>query len=225
MNFNYVVDIKDAIVSQQGIPQIEKIDFNLTEGEITYIIGKSGSGKSSFLKALYADAKIQGKLAKVYNYDLNIISREKIPDLRRQLGMVFQDFRLFEKWTAAYNLSFSLVAMEWKDKAAIRSRVEEVLNDVGLSHHHGTIVGRMSGGEQQRLGIARAMLNKPKIILADEPTGNLDPDTANEIFYLLNRVVNENKTALILATHDYRLINKFPARIFRCENNRLKLEE
>jgi cell division transport system ATP-binding protein len=221
MNFSYVVDIQEGFVFQQSNQLLEDINFNLTEGETTYIIGKSGSGKSSFLKALYADAKITAQTARVLNFNINSITREQIPDLRRNMGMVFQDFRLFDRWTAGYNLSFTLVATDWRDKVAIKNRVEEVLSQVGLSHHHNTLVSRMSGGEQQRLGIARAILNKPKILIADEPTGNLDPDTADEIFYLLNRVVNENKTAMVLATHDHRLIGKFPARVFLCENKKL----
>jgi cell division transport system ATP-binding protein len=223
MSLPLVIDMKDASVEQSGVIIIRNIDFDLSEAEVCYIIGKSGSGKSSLLKALYAEANVVSGQARILDFDLRKLKRAQIPELRRNLGMVFQDFRLFDQWTVAHNLSFVMVATDWRDKALIKARVEEVLEMVGLGQYFNTKVHQLSGGEQQRLAIARALVNKPQIIIADEPTGNLDPDTSDEIFYLLNRVVRETKSALILATHDYRIIQKFPARIFRCEEGQLTL--
>lgn len=223
MSLPLVIDMKDASIEQSGVIILRNIDFDLSEAEICYIIGKSGSGKSSLLKALYAEANVVAGHARILDFDLRKLKRAQIPELRRNLGMVFQDFRLFDQWTVAHNLSFVMVATDWRDKTQIKARVEEVLEMVGLGQYFNTKVHQLSGGEQQRLAIARALVNKPQIIIADEPTGNLDPDTSDEIFYLLNRVVRETKSALILATHDYRIIQKFPARIFRCEEGKLSL--
>lgn len=217
MTLPLVVDFKNAIITQSGLPILKEVNFNMVEAEHCYIIGKSGSGKSSLLKAIYAEAKISHGAGRVLNFDIASIKRSQIPELRRRLGMVFQDFYLFKNWTAAHNLSFVMVATDWRDKGRIKSRVEEVLEQVGLLNYFNTKVHQLSGGEQQRLAIARAIINKPEIIIADEPTGNLDPDTADEILYLLNRLSKENKSAMVLATHDYRLIEKFPARIYRCD--------
>jgi cell division transport system ATP-binding protein len=223
MSLPLVIDMKNTSIEQSKVTILHNINFDLSEAEICYIIGKSGSGKSSLLKALYAEANVVEGEARILNFDLKKIKRNQIPELRRNLGMVFQDFRLFDQWTVAHNLSFVMVATDWRDKILIKARVEEVLEMVGLGQYFNTKVYQLSGGEQQRLAIARALINKPQIIIADEPTGNLDPDTSDEIFYLLNRVVRETKSALLLATHDYRIIQKFPARIFKCEDGKLSL--
>ena len=216
-----VVDFKHVNINQSGIPVLKDVNFDLAKAESCYIIGKSGSGKSSLLKALYGAVKVDEGQARVLDFDLTALKRPQVPDLRRKLGMVFQDFLLFKQWTVASNLSFVMVATDWRDKVAIRQRVEEVLNDVGLLQYFNHKVHQLSGGEQQRLAIARAIINKPELIIADEPTGNLDPDTSDEILYLLNKVSRDNHSAVIYATHDYRLIEKFPARIYRCEESRI----
>jgi len=216
-----VIDIKNVSIEQEYHLVLKNINFELAKAETCYLVGKSGSGKSSLLKAIYGAIPIKEGSAKVLDYDLRTIKRDQLPDLRRSLGMIFQDFNLFHKWSVASNLSFVLVATDWRDKAAIRQRVEEVLNDVGLIKYFNHKVHQLSGGEQQRLAIARAIINKPQLIIADEPTGNLDPETSDEILYLLNRVSKQNHSAMILATHDYRLIEKFPARIFKCDDQNI----
>lgn len=222
MSTSLIVDFKDVTIEQSGVSILRDVNFELAEAEAVYLVGKSGSGKSSLLKAIYAEAQITQGSARILDYDLRKIKRTQVPDLRRNLGMIFQDFMLFKQWTVANNLSFVLTATDWRDKNKIRQRVEEVLSEVNLLHYFNQKVFQLSGGEQQRLAIARAILNKPSLIVADEPTGNLDPETSDEILYLLNKVSKDHKTAVIVATHDYRLIDKFPARIFRCEGNNIQ---
>ena len=222
MSTSLIVDFKDVTVEQSGVSILRNVNFELAEAEAVYLVGKSGSGKSSLLKAIYSEAQITSGSARILDYDLRKIKRAQIPELRRNLGMIFQDFMLFKQWTVANNLSFVLTATDWRDKNKIRQRVEEVLTEVNLLHYFNQKVFQLSGGEQQRLAIARAILNKPSLIVADEPTGNLDPETSDEILYLLNKVSKDHKTAVIVATHDYRLIDKFPARIFRCEGNNIQ---
>jgi len=218
---NQVIHYEDATIQQSNTTILRALSFKMMEAEACYVVGKSGSGKSSFLKSLYAMAKVTEGKATVLDHDMTKIKRSDIPELRRKLGMIFQDFQLFKNWTVASNLSFAMVATDWRDKTAIRKRVEEVLSEVNLSEYFNTKVHLLSGGEQQRLAIARAIVNRPQLIIADEPTGNLDPETSDEILYLLNRVSTEHKTAILLATHDYRLIDKFPARVFKCESQQL----
>jgi cell division transport system ATP-binding protein len=222
MSLPLVIDFRHVDIEQEDHLVLKDVHFELAEAEICYLVGKSGSGKSSLLKAIYGAVPIAEGQARVLDFDMRTIKRAQLPDLRRALGMIFQDFNLFHKWTVASNLSFVMVATDWRDKAAIRQRVEEVLEDVGLLSHFHQKVHQLSGGEQQKLAIARAILNKPSIIIADEPTGNLDPDTSDEILYLLNRVCRQNKSSMIFATHDYRIIEKFPARVFKCVDQKIQ---
>lgn len=219
MDNQLIVELRDVVIEQSGISVLRNINFNLAQAESVYLIGKSGSGKSSLLKALYGEAEVTEGQARVFDFDLRKLKRTRVPDLRRQMGMVFQDFQLFKHWTVANNLSFVLTATDWRDKALIKQRVEEVLTEVGLMKYFNQKVFQLSGGEQQRLAIARSILNRPGLIIADEPTGNLDPDTSDEILYLLNKVSRDHKTAVIFATHDYRIIDKFPARVFKCNDH------
>lgn len=192
------------------------VNINVNAGEFVYLIGKTGSGKSSLLQTIYADLPADGQQAVVCGYDLKKIKQKQVPFLRRKLGIVFQDYQLLEDRTVRENLRFVLKATGWRDKAAIQTRILEVLADVDLVHKLNTMPHQLSGGEQQRVAIARAMLNKPELILADEPTGNLDPETSNEIMRILNKICKSGK-AVVMATHNYNLIHKFPGRILKCE--------
>jgi cell division transport system ATP-binding protein len=216
-----VIEFDDVDIWQEDKLVLSKVDFKLAPAETCYIIGKSGSGKTSLLKTIYGSLPIRSGKATVAGFVLNDLNDTSIPLLRRKLGMVFQDFILFEDWSVGRNLMYILEATGWKDRAQMTARVLQVLEMVGLTGHEKKPVTALSGGEQQRVVIARALLNNPPIIIADEPTGNLDPDTSDEILYLLNRLAREFGTSIIIATHDYRLIQKFPARVYKCEKGKI----
>jgi cell division transport system ATP-binding protein len=200
---------------------LKDISFSLAPAEACYLIGRSGSGKTTFLKAIYGNLPVKKGEAYVAGFDLLKTDRAALPMLRRKLGMVFQNFLLFEDWTVRRNLSYILEATGWKERPKITARVIQVLEMVGLTGYEEKKVTALSGGEQQRVVIARALLQNPSVIIADEPTGNLDPDTSDEILYLLNRLSREFGTSIIIATHDYRLIKKFPARVYKCDQGRI----
>lgn len=221
INIPIIVDVQQASIANEDKVVLNNISFRLADGEMVYIIGKSGSGKSSFIKTLYGENPVAAGIVSVCDVALQDIASKELPIFRRKLGIVFQDFHLLKHWTVQNNLEYVLKATDWKDKSAIAARVEEVLEQIGLLAKLDTVVSSLSGGEQQKIAIARAILNKPALILADEPTGNLDPESSDEIMYLLHKVANENKTAIIIATHDYRLIDKFPARIYECKDGNL----
>ena len=215
------VDIKNATIIQGKIPVLTQVNLNLNKGEFAYLIGKTGSGKSSLLKTLYGELPLSDGMASVAGFDLKALKRREIPYLRRKLGIVFQDFQLLTDRSALENLLFVLKATGWKDKNARIQRAHEVLAKVGLQNKDYKIPAELSGGEQQRLVIARALLNNPEVILADEPAGNLDPDVSDEVMGLLQAICKEGKSVL-MATHDYRLIEEFGGTIYRVAQGRVQ---
>ncbi len=215
------VGIKDATIYQGKIPVLTGVDFQLQKGEFAYLIGKTGSGKSSLLKTLYGELPLLSGQAIVAGFDLQTMKSGQIPYLRRKLGIVFQDFQLLSDRSALDNLLFVLKATGWKDKQLRLNRAAEVLAQVGLQNKDYKIPAQLSGGEQQRLVIARALLNNPEVILADEPTGNLDPDVSDEVLTVLHEICKQGKS-VIMATHDYRLIDKFGGSIYRVADGKIQ---
>jgi cell division transport system ATP-binding protein len=217
-----VISIKDAQIFQREELILNNINFELKENEIVYLIGKTGSGKSSLLKTLFGELKLKVGKGSVAGYDLLALKKKDVPFLRRKIGIVFQDFQLLMDRNVWGNLRFVMEATGWKDKKLMENRALDVLKMVGLEHKFNTMPHALSGGEQQRVAIARALLNKPELILADEPTGNLDPETSEEIMRILIAVAKEEKSAVIMATHDMSMVEKFPGRIIRVENAGLR---
>ncbi|MBJ7429574.1 MAG: ATP-binding cassette domain-containing protein, partial [Bacteroidia bacterium] len=209
--------LNNVSVFQQNNLVLSNVNLEIFESEFIYLIGQTGSGKSTLLKTLYADLSLTQGDGRVADFNLHQLKTNQIPFLRRKIGIVFQDFQLLTDRSVYENLYFVLQATDWKNKGEMDSRINEVLEMVGLDTKSFKMPFELSGGEQQRLVIARALLNKPAVILADEPTGNLDPETSNGIMELLHQIA-KNETAVLMATHDYRLINKYPGRILRCEN-------
>lgn len=199
---------------------LKRVSFEIEEGQFVFLIGKVGSGKSSLLKTIYAEIGIENGEARVFDYDLRRLRRKDIPYLRRQTGIVFQDFQLLTDRTVYDNLLFVLRATGWKDKNEIERRIEEVLKEVGMLNKSYKMPHELSGGEQQRIVIARALLNKPRLILADEPTGNLDPATGEQIVRYLHDIAQEG-TAVIMATHNLSFVEQFPGRVLRCDDKHL----
>lgn len=210
-----IICLKEAKVYQKDHLVLQKVNIDLVPGEFIYLIGKTGSGKSSLLKTLYGDLPLQQGTGEVAGYDLSKLKEKDIPYLRREIGIVFQDFQLLTDRSVKDNLSFVLVATGWSDKDKIKTRILEVLQQVGMVNKDYKMPHELSGGEQQRVAIARALLNEPQLILADEPTGNLDPETSREIMRVLKGIQNQGK-AVFMATHDYSLIRDFPSQIIRC---------
>ena len=199
---------------------LNNINLSVEEKDFIYLIGKTGSGKSSILRTIYADMPINNGEARVLEYNLTTIKRKEIPFLRRKIGIIFQDFKLLPDRSVAKNLEFVLKATEWKNKPKIEERIDNVLEKVKMNDYSNRYPHELSGGEKQRVSIARALLNNPKLVLADEPTGNLDPATSMEIMNILNSI-NLNGTSIIMATHDYELISKNPKKTIRIEDDRL----
>jgi len=225
MQNNLIVELKEVAVFQQKTQILEEVNLTIHKGEFAYLIGKTGSGKSSLLKTLYGALPLKKGKGEVAGFDLKTLNRRTIPLLRRKLGIVFQDFNLLTDRNVYDNLLFVLKATNWKDKTAISNRINEVLDKVGLKEKSTKMPYELSGGEQQRIVFARALLNKPDIIIADEPTGNLDPDTSDDILLLLKKLAEDQNTAVLFATHDYRILENFPARIIRCQNGQILDEE
>lgn len=225
MQNNLIVELKKVDVFQQKTLILEEVNLTIHKGEFAYLIGKTGSGKSSLLKTLYGALPLKKGKGTVAGFDLQSLNRKTIPLLRRKLGIVFQDFNLLMDRNVYDNLLFVLKATNWKDKSTMTKRINEVLDKVGLKEKSNKMPYELSGGEQQRIVFARALLNKPDIIIADEPTGNLDPDTSDDILLLLKKLAEDQNTAVLFATHDYRILENFPARIIRCQNGRILDEE
>ncbi|MCX7986283.1 MAG: ATP-binding cassette domain-containing protein [Bacteroidales bacterium] len=215
-----VIELKEAVISHDDHLVLSEVNFTLNKAEFVYLIGKVGSGKSSLIKTINAEIPLQKGTGIVAGFLLHRLKKRQIPFLRRKLGIVFQDFQLLIDRNVYQNLAFVLKATGWKNKKEADRRINAVLDMVGLSTKGYKMPHQLSGGEQQRVVIARALLNNPDIILADEPTGNLDPDTSSEIVQLL-REISANGCAVIMATHNYTFLKKFPARIVRCENSKL----
>lgn len=204
---------------------LSDVTFEIEKGEFVYLIGKTGSGKTSLLKTLYADVPVRSGEATICGFDMTNIKKRDIPQLRRKLGIVFQDFQLLNDRTVAQNLEFVLRATGWENKDTISARIEEVMTEVGVPGKGGKMPYQLSGGEQQRVVIARALMNNPPVILADEPTANLDPETAADIMNLLIRINREHDTAILMATHNYQVIERYPAKIFNCQNGTIMVEK
>lgn len=215
-----VVHIKDASIFQDHNTILGDITFDIEKGEFVFLVGRTGSGKSSLLKTLYADLPLRLGEIKVAGFNIRDIKSSEVPLLRRKLGIIFQDFQLFPDRTVADNLLFVMRATGWKENSKMRARLSEVLIQVGLGSVEKKMPHQLSGGEQQRVVIARALINEPQILLADEPTGNLDPDISDGILKLFKQI-NNSGTAILMATHDYRVIKKFPTRILKCEDGRV----
>lgn len=217
-----VITINKGRIEQQGQLVLDKINLEINADELVFLIGKTGTGKSSLLKVLYGEIELSEGTGSVAGYDLNRLSKRDIPQLRRKLGVVFQDFQLLSDRTVRENLIFVMKATGWKDKREMETRAETVLSMVGLEGKSTVFPHRLSGGEQQRVAIARALVNHPKLIIADEPTGNLDPETSVEIMQLIIAVAKEEKAAVLMATHDMSLIEKFPGTVYKVEQRELK---
>ena len=217
---NNIVSFSDAKISQRGKTILKNVSIDVADGSFVFLIGRTGSGKSSLIKTIYGDLELVGGVGNVAGYDLTRLKSKQIPNLRRELGVVFQDFKLLPDRTIDDNLKFVLKSTGWKNKKEIADRIDKVLKMVGITLNKNKFPFELSGGEQQRVAIARALLNEPKLIIADEPTGNLDPQTSQEIMQLF-KSLHEKGMTLLMATHDYQMIVKFPGKIFKCENGKV----
>ncbi|MGX7668391.1 cell division ATP-binding protein FtsE [Flavobacterium pedocola] len=215
-----ILSLKDVTIFQEGNAILSNVNLDIKHGDFLYIIGKTGSGKSSLMKTLYADLDLTNGEGTIVDYDLRTLKENDIPFLRRKLGIVFQDFKLLPDRNVHDNLEFVLQATGWSEKEEMQTKIEEVLDKVGMKSMTGKMPHQLSGGEQQRVAIARALLNDPELILADEPTGNLDPQTSVEVMEVLKKI-NQNGKTIIMATHDYALLMKFPSKTLKCENGQL----
>jgi cell division transport system ATP-binding protein len=216
-----IVELKRVNIYQSNTLILGDVNISVNKAEFVYLVGKTGTGKSSLLKTMYGDLPLKEGEGQVVGFNLREMNWKKVPYLRRNLGVVFQDFQLLTDRNVSGNLKFVLKATGWKHEKLMNEKIADVLDKVGLKSKGFKMPFEMSGGEQQRVDIARALLNSPKLILADEPTGNLDPETADEIMQLLFRISREYGTTVIMATHDYRVVNKFPARTIRTEKGRV----
>ena len=220
-----IITLKNAKIIQKNFTVLSNVNLNIKRGRFTYLIGKTGSGKSSLLKVLYGHLPLSEGQGEVVGFNLLKLKTSQIPDLRRKLGIVFQDFQLLTDRSVEKNLLFVLEATGWNNKTLIEDRINEVLSSVGMKTKKHKMPHELSVGEQQRVAIARALLNHPELILADEPTGNLDPETSNDIMTLLKQVSQERNCAVLMATHDYHLIQNFPGEAIKCEDGAISMIE
>lgn len=215
-----VLELSDVAIYQQDNLVLSEVNLSINKGEFVYLIGKTGSGKSSFMKTLYGDLPLTKGEGKIVDYDLKLLKEKDIPFLRRKLGIVFQDFKLLPDRSINDNLLFVLKATGWKDKMEIASKINDVLDKVGMKTKGFKFPHELSGGEQQRVAIARALLNDPELILADEPTGNLDPQTSVEVMKVLQEI-NKSGRTILMATHDYALLLKYPSKTLKCDGSKV----
>jgi cell division transport system ATP-binding protein len=221
MSSNTIIRLHNATIAYEQHPVVEHVGFEIAKGEFVYLLGKTGSGKTSLLRAMYADLPLLSGSGEVAGYSLQNIKRKDLPFLRRKLGIIFQDFQLFEDRSVADNLLFVMKATGWTDRLQMKTRLNEVLMQVGLLSTINKMPHQLSGGEQQRVAIARALINNPYILLADEPTGNLDPAVASDILDLFVRI-HQGGTAVVMATHNHSFLKRFPARVLLCENHTVR---
>ncbi|MGX1024074.1 cell division transport system ATP-binding protein [Psychroflexus sp. MBR-150] len=215
-----ILNLKNVAVYQRENLILSQVNVSIKKGEFVYLIGKTGTGKSSFMKTLYGDIPLKEGQGEIVGIDLKKLKEKQIPQLRRKLGVVFQDFKLLNDRNIKQNLEFVLKATGWKDKSQMESKIDEVLRKVGMQTKHFKFPYQLSGGEQQRVAIARALLNDPELILADEPTGNLDPQTSIEVMNVLQDI-NKNGNTILMATHDYALLLKYPSKTLKCDGQKV----
>ncbi len=215
-----ILSLRNATIYQEGKTILSDVNLEVNQGEFIYVIGKTGSGKSSLLKTLYADLELKEGAGHIVDFDLATLKEDDIPFLRRKIGIVFQDFKLLPDRTVKDNMLFVLKATGWTDITEMLQKIDEVLDKVGMKDFANKMPHQLSGGEQQRVAIARALLNDPELILADEPTGNLDPQTSAEVLEVL-RKINENGKTVLMSTHDYALLVKFPFKTLKCEDAKI----
>ncbi len=215
-----ILSLRNATIYQEGKTILSDVNLEVKQGEFIYVIGKTGSGKSSLLKTLYADLELKEGAGHIVDFDLATLKEDDIPFLRRKIGIVFQDFKLLPDRTVKDNMLFVLKATGWTDNTEMLQKIDEVLDKVGMKDFANKMPHQLSGGEQQRVAIARALLNDPELILADEPTGNLDPQTSAEVLEVL-RKINENGKTVLMSTHDYALLVKFPFKTLKCEDAKI----
>ncbi len=216
-----IITLSNVNIYQGNSAVLQNVNLTVNAGEFVYLVGKTGTGKSSLLKTLYGELTLKEGVANVAGFSLNGLSWKEVPFLRRKMGVVFQDFQLLTDRNVNDNLKFVLKATGWTDEKLMADKIQDVLDKVGLKSKGFKMPFELSGGEQQRIDIARALLNSPKLILADEPTGNLDPETSDEIMKLLFHISKDFNTAIVMATHDYIVVNKYPARMIRTEQNKV----